>query len=52
MGVVCSIVNVKAKLEDQGMMCMLLGYSQNHMGGTNRMLNTHEKRIVLSREII
>ena len=34
MGVVCSIVSVKVKIEDQGMTCMLLGYAQNHTSGT------------------
>ena len=36
-GVVLSIISVKANLYNQGMICMLLGYRQDHMGGIYRM---------------
>ena len=34
------------------MVCMLLGYAQNHTGGTYQMLNLCAKRIVLSYVVI
>ena len=52
MGVVRITAAVKEKLEDQGKMCMLLGYVQNNTGGTYCMLNIHTKRTVLSRGVI
>ena len=45
MGVVEIIVNVKFKLEGQGMTCMFLSYSKNHTADTYRMLNICTKHI-------
>ena len=39
MVVVTSITTSKDKLEDQGNMCMFLGYAQNHNAGKYCMLN-------------
>ena len=52
MGVLQSIVNVKAKLDDRGMTFMFLGYSQNRMGGTYHMLNLHKNCIILIHDVI
>ena len=52
MGVVCSIIIVKSKLEYQVMMFMLLGYAQNFIGITYRMINLPTKHIVLSSDVI
>ena len=52
MWVVHSIATVKEKMEYQGNMCMLLGYAQNHTGGTYHMLNLGTKRNVLSCDVI
>ena len=52
MGVLRSIVNVKSKLEYQGMTCMFIGYAQNNKGGTYHMLNLHTKIIILSCDVI
>ena len=52
MGVVCSIVSVKYRLNNKGITCMLLYYKHNHMGSTYHMLNLYTKHIVLSRDII
>ena len=43
MGVVHSIVSIKAKLEYQVMAFMFLGYAQNHIGGTYHMSNLRKK---------
>ena len=52
MKVLRSIISVKSKLEDQGITCILLGYAQNHKGGTYGMFNLRTKFIVLSRDIV
>ena len=50
--VVRSVVMVKSKLEDRGIICMFLGYTQNHTGGIYLMLNIRTKCIVLIHDVI
>ena len=52
MVVVRKTFSIKSKLEDQGMICMFLGYAQNHMGGAFCMFNLSMKLIVLIRDVI
>ena len=52
MGDVHSIISVRAKINDQGMMCTFLGYTKNHTGDTHRMLNIHMRRIILIQDVI
>ena len=52
MGVVLSILNLKYKLDDQGMVIFSLGYAQQHLGGTYHMLYIGTKRIVLIHDVV
>ena len=52
MGYVHSIVNIKYKLEYQGITCLFLRYAKDHTGGTYHMLNLHTKCLVLSWDFI
>ena len=52
MRVLCSIVNVKFKLEYKGMKSMSIVHAQKHIGGTYHMLNLRTKNIVPIRNVI
>ena len=52
MGVVCSIVSIKSKLEYLVMMYMFLGNAYNHTGSTYHILNILTKLTVLSYDVI
>ena len=43
---------IKPTLEHLGMACMFLGYEQNHMDGTYRMLNWHIKCVLINPDAI
>ena len=48
----CTISDVKVKLEDRRKTWMFLGYVQDYTVGTYRILNMRTKFIVLSRDVI
>ena len=52
MGVVCNFVNIKSKLDNQGITCMFLDYVKKYMGGTYHMLNLRTKRTGQIRYVI
>lgn len=43
---------IRAKLQDRGIPCMFLGYSDNHSGNVNRFLNLKTLKIIHSRDVI
>jgi hypothetical protein len=44
--------SIKSKLQDKGLLCLFVGYPENHAGEVCQFLNLATKRIILSRSAI
>ena len=51
MGVVAVRKKIQGKMESKGVVCIFVGYAEDHSGDTYRMMNVNTKKIIMSRDV-